>query len=500
MGRPRMVITGASGFIGRALLETFKDSWIIHGLGRRSQVRSGAAIHPNIRWYQLDICDRERLGRVFGEIRAGGPVEVVIHLAAHYDFTGQDDPEYWRTNVDGLRAVLDECRLLAPELFVFASSVAGCSFPPEGSFVDERSPLDGDHVYAVTKRIGEEMLEDYAGCFRPVIVRFAALFSDWCEYPPLYAFLSTWLRDAWNARMLAGRGRSAIPYLHVRDVQRFFRRLVGMPQQLDPLEVLLCSGHGATTHLELFEMATLAWFGERRRPLLVPRPLCWLGLWTQDLAGRLLGERPFERPWMARYIDRQLNVDPRRTWERLGWRPREWLEVTRRLPFLLANLKTEPEEWHRRNRAAMKHVAVRPNLVIHRLLEKHKEEIRERFTAYILDPARAGMFPHYREIPRERLAWRHQLALRHLANAVLTTEKTIFINYCRDLAERRREQGFPREEFCAAMRALGDLAVEVIRRDPEARGLEQALHDHVTMTILFGCDEIRRFYEDADLD
>ncbi len=500
MGPPRMVITGASGFIGRALLETFKHSWIIHGMGRRSQVRSGAAIHPNIRWYQLDICDRERLAAVFRGIRGEGPVDVVVHLAAHYDFTGKDDPEYWRTNVDGLRNILDECRLLRPELFVFASSVAGCRFPPRGECVDEDTPLDGDHVYAVTKRIGEEMLAEYRESFRSVIVRFAALFSDWCEYPPLYAFLSTWLSDAWNSRMLAGRGRSAIPYLHVRDVQRFFRRLVGRRHELDPLEVLLCSGRGATSQLELFEMATLAWYGERRRPILVPRPFCRLGLWARDLAGRMLGNRPFERPWMARYIDLELAVDPGRTWRRLDWRPREWLEVTRRLPFLLANLKTEPEEWHRRNRAAMKHVTVRPNLVIHRLLEKHKEKIRERFTAYILDPAHRETFPHYQRIPPEHLAWRHQLALRHLANAVLTTEKTIFINYCRDLAERRREQGFPREEFCAAMHALGDLVVEVSREDPEARGLEQALHDHVTMTVLFGCDEIRRFYEDSDLD
>lgn len=232
----------------------------------------------------------------------------------------------------------------------------------------------------------------------------------------------------------------------------------------------------------------------------MPRPLCRPGLLARDLAGRLLGDRPFERPWMARYIDRELAVNPARTWRRLDWRPREWLEVTRRLPFLLANLKTDPEEWHRRNRAAMKHVAVRANLVIHRLLEKHREEIRERFTATILDPANRERFPHYREIPPERLAWRHQLALRHLSNAVLTAEKTIFINYCRDLAERRREQGFPREEFCAARGTLGEIALAVLREDPEAEGMEQALHDHVTMTVLFGCDEIRRFYEDAALD
>ena len=30
---------------------------------------------------------------VFDEIARGGPIETVIHLAAHYDFTGEEHPE-----------------------------------------------------------------------------------------------------------------------------------------------------------------------------------------------------------------------------------------------------------------------------------------------------------------------------------------------------------------------------------------------------------------------
>ena len=37
------------------------------------------------------------------------------------------------------------------------------------------------------------MLAEYAREFPATIVRFAALFSDWCEYPPLFMFLETWL-------------------------------------------------------------------------------------------------------------------------------------------------------------------------------------------------------------------------------------------------------------------------------------------------------------------
>ena len=120
MALPRILVTGASGFIGRHLLDALKEDFRIVGLARRSQIRCGAPFHENISWHQVDIGDRENLGRVFDEIVAGGPVDFVIHLAAHYDFSGEDHPEYYRTNVDGLRAVLDHCRDLKPRCFIFS--------------------------------------------------------------------------------------------------------------------------------------------------------------------------------------------------------------------------------------------------------------------------------------------------------------------------------------------------------------------------------------------
>ena len=55
------------------------------------------------------------------------------------------------------------------------------------------------------------MLAEYSDAFPSVIVRFAALFSDWCEYPPLYMFLRTWLSRAWN-RAHPGRQGASRPF------------------------------------------------------------------------------------------------------------------------------------------------------------------------------------------------------------------------------------------------------------------------------------------------
>jgi len=495
MSLPRLLITGASGFLGRRLLDVFKEDYEIFGLARRSQSRSGAPEHPNITWLQADIAEPRQLEAAFEVIRQRGGVEVVVHLAAYYDFTGEDHPEYWRTNVQGLSNVLDACRGLGVRRFVFASSVAACAFPPPGRQLDESSPADGEHTYAITKRRGEELLAAYADHFPATIVRLAALFSDWCEYPPLFIFLKTWLSKAWNRRILGGEGRFAVPYLHVRDAVAFFRRLLDQQETLQGSQVLIASRGDTVPVRDLFQAVVRYYYGRVEEPIKLPRSLCAVGVALRDLLGRLLGHRPFERPWMARYIDRILAVNADATQRLLDWQPRDRLELTRRLPFMLEHLRTDPVEWHRRNQAAMKIHRLATNLRIHYLLERHEEEIREEMTAQLLSEAGRRRFPSYHRLAPDELAWNHTVALRHLLNAVRTNDKAGYLFFCRELAEHRFHQGFAHREVCEVMQTLKETCLRVLREDPEARDLDSALDHFIGMTMLFGCDQVEETFD-----
>ena len=213
--------------------------------------------------------------------------------------------------------------------------------------------------------------------------------------------------------------------------------------------------------------------------------------------GRLLGDRPFERPWMVRYIDRDLAVDPTATQAKLDWRPRERLLIERRIPFMVEYIKTDPLEWHRRNQAALKDIRLRENLKIHRLLEKHHDRIRSAFLQrQLLSPEGRERFPHYRDVSPEILEWRFTVILRHLLNAVRTGEKGLFTAYCRDLAMKRFEDGFDAFEVCNALELLNSTCLEMVTADPEAGGLEEALHKHLTMTVEFGCDQVMETFEE----
>jgi nucleoside-diphosphate-sugar epimerase len=279
-----------------------------------------------------------------------GGAHQLLHMAAYYDFTGEESPEYERTNVRGTRNVLELAEPLKLRNFIFASSVAACPFPGPGETITEATPPDSPFPYARSKRAGEAMLHDYRDRVPSCIVRVGAVFSDWCEYEPLEEFLRTWCSRRWNARILGGRGASAVPYLHVDDLLSFILRVVEKGDALDPAEVLVASPEGATSHLELFREATRSTFGAPRTPILVPRPAAALGIRVREWWGRQRGRLPFERSWMVDYIDLQLRVANAATRRRLDWAPNPDLHVLRRLPEVLRNMREHPDEWKLRSR------------------------------------------------------------------------------------------------------------------------------------------------------
>ncbi len=499
MALPRLILTGASGFIGRHLLDAFKEEFRIVGLARRSQLHCGAPVHNNITWYQVDIGDKNSLAAAFRYIRESGGADYVIHLAAHYDFTGENHPEYTRTNVEGMRNVLDECRSLNLKRFIFSSSLAACQFPNPGKVLTETNPPDGDHVYAVTKRIGEEMLAEYDDDVPSCIMRLAALFSDWCEYPPLYIFLETWLSNVWNSNgSSAAAGPRPFPTCTSARWARSSARSSRCGEDLEQREILIASPSETLSHKALFDLANIDYFGQRTKPLFMPKTLARIGVWGTDLLGQIPRQPPVRTTLddqLPRHRSRRRRLP--HSYQRLQWRPRKRLLLQRRMPFMVEYRRTNPNEWHRVNRAALKEVHLRANLRINRLLEKYLDSICTSYLDQMLSPGSAARFPSYQNVPRDVLEWRFMILLRHLQSSIRTRDRGLFTTYCRDLAEKRLMQGFGVREVVGALLVLNGICVDSLRGDPEAEDLSSAIHDYVSMTIQFGCDQILEIYEEV---
>lgn len=350
MARPGVIITGATGFLGSRLMKQLRKEYQIFAIGRRTPQEVGAPEGPGIYWFQVDIGHFDHLREVFYRIKEMGGADLLLHLAAYYDFTGEDNPEYKRTNVKGTRNVLELSVPLNLKKFIYTSSVAACPFPQPDEAVTEESPPTAPVPYAHSKRRGEEMMQEFREYVPSCILRLAAIFSDWCEYEPLDDFLQVWCSNCWNARILGGKGQSAVPYLHVRDLLSFYIRVVEKCEELEPVEILQASPDGSTTHLELYQAATRSFYGSPRFSIHIPKFLARPGIMMREWLGRITGDMPFERSWMVDYIDLRLDIDASRTRRRIDWAPNPKLHILKRIPFMIQNMRNYPEEWELRSK------------------------------------------------------------------------------------------------------------------------------------------------------
>jgi nucleoside-diphosphate-sugar epimerase len=492
---PSIVVSGASGVVGRHFLKVALDQYRIFALARRSQSQAGIEPHPNLTWIQIDIANWESVKTVTERIMEHGGADFTLHLAAHYDFSNRDHPEYLRTNVNGTRHMLEQAKALCVRRFVFASSVAACIFPPPGGTVDEDSDLGTDFPYARSKHTGEQLVRDFSSWFPCSIVRLAAVFSDWCEYPPLYVFLKTWLSRRWNSRMLAGRGRSAVSYIHVADLNRLFLTILRDSDGLPPLTVYLGSPDGCSSHLELFATATRFYFGLPRRPVLLPKAVAAPGIVVRDLFGRLMGNRPFERLWMLRYIDRRLEIDSSRTRQALGWQPTPRYRLARRLLFLVERMKGEPHIWQARNEAVLRRVVERPNLAIYDALAELRDQLVPRVVTEIGAGQGGAKTPGRRSMDRRELGWSVDVLYRLLMAAVRTGDRTLLIQYANDLARQQFERGWHAEELRGLLAKLETIVMGALHVRPELKAFADDIHHAVVLPLQMVADEVEESFD-----
>lgn len=492
------MVTGASGFLGRRLVSALLGRAQVVAVDLLPRAQAYLPEHRNLEWFQMDLTDAEGVVEMFQRVLGGGRLDAVVHLAAYYDFSGAPHPEYRRTNLDALGFILEACRPLRLRRFIFASSIAACRVTPTRIPITEETPLEGEHVYAVTKRRGEEMVRACAAEIPSVIVRFAALYSNWCEYPPVHYFLETWLSGCWNSRLLGGRGETSTPFLHVRDSVSFLLKVIDRMDEFAPAEVLIASEDGSISHRQLFDAVTGYCYGKPRQPLFVPAWLAGPGLAARDIIGRLTGARPFVRPWMARYIDTHLCVDASRTRGRLAWKPHARFGILKRIPFMIENRRTYPMEWLRRNRETIERHSLRPHYQVYRLISRHQVEISEKFRLLFDGPAADPLLKSPLEPDPVVYPYQKQQLIWNLMESIRTGVKGPFLAYCRNLAQLCLRQGFPSGVVVHTLGSLQVLCLEILRGDPEAAELDQEIHDYFITTLEFGVDQILEVYEERE--
>ncbi len=494
---PAIIVTGASGFIGRHFLDTAKERYYIHAMARRSRTEAGVPYHPNIQWIQCDIANWSYVKEVMHHIKQQGGADFILHLAAYYDFNNTDNPEYQRTNVNGTENILKLAKGLGIRRFIFPGSLVVSKFSSQSMVITEKSPADANFPYALSKKRGEELVRKYSKWFPCSIVRLAAVFSDWCEYAPLYKFLYTWLSKSWDSRFLGGRGESAVPYIHIRCLIKLLMAILSKNESLPSFDIYICSPDGSTSHQKLFQIATHYYFGQAIKPIFLPKPLTYPGVFVRRLLGHvhLYYHEPFERFWMLKYIDLKMNIDSSYTRKALSWEPTARYHVLHRLLFLMEKMKTHPDEWRLKNEAALKRIAHRANLIIYENMLAEKEKLLEKINDYILSPERSSNFSGYKKMDTDDF----QCYLSNIYHLLLATvrsgDRGLMLSYVDDIVMQRFAEGFTPIAICDALSALNEIITSELFSKKELQAMKQEIYDYVSMTIQLAQDEVEDIYE-----
>ena len=493
---PSIVVTGASGFIGRHFVIAVSEKLRLFCIARRSQKEVGIPYHDNIHWLQVDITNRKDLIDVFNYIKDQGGADYVLHLAGYYDFTLKENPAYEKINITGTRYILEMSKLLGIKRFIFSSSVAACKFPPHGKAITEESRADADFPYARSKRSAEKMIREYSEVFPCSIVRLAAVYSDWCEYPMLYLLLKHWLsRKKLMSRIVTGHGESAVPYVHIKDLIKLFLRIIEISDILPRLAIYNASPQGSVSHNELFEAATRYYYGHGFKPFRVSKFLAFLVLVIISFLGRLKSQKKLEQPWMADYIDKKLNVNATATYNALGWKPTPRYHILRRLLILTEKVTSHPNEWAFRNEILLQRVVYRKSITIYDILTELRESLVEKIVEEIMTPGNEQRFPNYRKMDPETLKWYITLNYQMVTATVRSRDRAIIPAYAREIAYKRHFDGFGAKEVRDVWLLIGNTMKESLLTRPELKDSKQSVDDYIILTSQLAADEFEDTYE-----
>lgn len=161
----RVLVTGASGFLGAALVRIFRaEGFAVRALVRPSSPATNLAV-PGLELATGDLSDPASLRRALDGI------DVLVHAAADYRLWARDPAALIETNVTGTRNLMQAARGLARIVYTSSVAVLAPGSAPRPS--DERDGVAPDEAigaYKRSKTMAEAVVAEFAAAGLPVVI------------------------------------------------------------------------------------------------------------------------------------------------------------------------------------------------------------------------------------------------------------------------------------------------------------------------------------------
>lgn len=337
-----VIVTGASGFVGAAVVDALASRFAVVACDREAPKTPFA----NVDFVLLDITSDDSVRKALDSVRCthGGRIASVIHLAAYFDLTGQDDPKYESVTVRGTERLLAALKDFELQQFVFMSTLLVESPSGHGHRIDEDSPLDDHLPYPASKLRTERLLREQHGDVPIVILRAAGVYDELCHAAFLDQQIARIYERQWISHVYPGDLSAGQPYLHLADLIDALHRVVDRRHDLPTDSTFLLGETDVMGFDDLQQAIAGELHGEPWPTVRIPAAPAEAGAWVQD---KLLGDDPFIKPWMVAIASDHYEIDVSQARAQLGWTPVHTLRAT--LPKMLQALKRDPVGWYEAN-------------------------------------------------------------------------------------------------------------------------------------------------------
>ena len=217
MKNKKIIVTGGAGTIGIELVRILvKNKYDVTLFDLADQINvSKSFIPPKAKIIEGSVLDKSIL------MKSISSHDVVVHLAASLGVKNTEENSYrcYQINVRGTENILDIClqKKIKKILFASSSEVYG---EPDSNPIDENFPTKGKSCYAITKLMGESLVESYNKMdknLKFVIMRF---FNTYGINQVAQFVLPRFIRAAQNNTNLTinGDGKQLRSYCSAKDI------------------------------------------------------------------------------------------------------------------------------------------------------------------------------------------------------------------------------------------------------------------------------------------
>ncbi len=317
MAGDRVLVTGASGFVGSAVAHALVEAgYEVRTLVRKTSPRANLA-HLDVEVVEGDMCDAESVAHAMRGIR------FLFHVAADYRLWAPDRQQILRTNRDGTRTVMGAARAAGVEKIVYTSSVATLGGAPDGGVADETMRLRESSAIGVYKRskiaaehVVEEMVRSHG--LRAVIVHPSTPIGPRDGKPTPTGRI---IVEAASGRM-PGYVDTGLNLVHVDDVAKGHLAALRLGE---PGDHYILGGENVPFARMLRDIADLT--GRRPPWLRVPRRLVYPLAVAAEAHARVTRREPFLTIDGLRMSRHKMFYSSAKAERDLGYRPRPYGEA-----------------------------------------------------------------------------------------------------------------------------------------------------------------------------